>query len=351
MALSVIDNASLKALNTFGVQARARTLVKVDDEADLPAALERCGRDGPALVLGAGSNIVLADDIEGSVLQLCTRGIRTCGTDSDGATLLQARAGESWDGLVQTSLDLGLAGLENLALIPGSVGASPVQNIGAYGVELSDRLAFVTAFHLDSLRFEQFQAAQCEFGYRTSLFKAPGNRWLIVSITLALSPCTPVVLTYPGVRDELERRAVRTPGARDVADAVAAIRRRKLPDPAQLGNAGSFFKNPVLPLAHARELARKHPGMPVHPVGGPTPCAEGLAKLSAGWLIEQCGWRGHRQGAVGVHENHALILVNYGGAHGRDILELARHIQRSVHERFGVTLQAEPLIHGAELPG
>ena len=344
MALTVVDNACLRAFNTLGVAARARRLITVDDDHDLQAALDHCGPQGPALVLGGGSNLLFADDVDGAVLRLATRGVQDAGT-ADGARLLRARAGEPWDSLVRLSLTRGLCGLENLSLIPGTVGASPIQNIGAYGVELSDRFAYLDALHLDERRVRRFSPPECRFAYRDSVFKSPSNRWLIIGVAVCLGPARPLVLGYGDLRMELERRGCHRPTALDVADAVTAIRRRKLPDPAHLGNAGSFFKNPVVPLERAHALAETYPGLPVYPVDAPA-----QAKLSAGWLIERCGWKGMRQGNAGVHAGHALVLVNHGGASGRELVSLAARIQTSVFERFAVRLEPEPKIVGAALP-
>jgi UDP-N-acetylmuramate dehydrogenase len=340
VSLTVLENAPLRALNTFGVQAHARRLVRVDDAAQLAQALEIASSAGTPLVLGAGSNVLFAGDVDATVLLLRTRGAEVLG-ESGGATVVQAQAGEPWDAFVRWSLAQGLGGLENLALIPGSVGASPVQNVGAYGVEMRECFEGLDALDLSSGARRAFSPADCEFGYRDSVFRRrTGRRWLIERVRFRLEREPRLRLDYGEIREELARRGIASPGPCDVADAVSAIRRRKLPDPATLGNAGSFFKNPVVEPAIADALRDRHPAMPSW-------AASAGVKLSAGWLIEQCGWKGRREGDAGVHAAHALVLVNHGAATGAQILALARGIRASVLEHFGVALEPEPLVVGA----
>ncbi len=341
MSLTVLENAPLRALNTFGVQAHARRLVRVDDPAQLAQALEIASSAGTPLVLGAGSNVLFAGDVDATVLLLRTRGVEVLG-EAEGAALVEAQAGEPWDAFVRWSLAQGLGGLENLALIPGTVGASPIQNVGAYGVEMRERFDGLDALDLSSGARRAFTPADCAFGYRDSVFRRPGGRrWLIERVRFRLEREPRLRLDYGEIRDELARRGIASPGPRDVADAVSAIRRRRLPDPAELGNAGSFFKNPVVAPALADALRGRHPAMPSWP-------APGGVKLSAGWLIEQCGWKGRREGDAGVHAAHALVLVNHGAATGAQLLALARSVRASVLERFGVRLEPEPLVVGAD---
>ncbi len=337
MPLSVIENASLAALNSFGVEQRAARLLQVHEARDLPAALELLAGARARLVLGGGSNLLFTRDFEGSVLQLCTRGCRVLDETSDDA-LVEAEGGEPWDGFVRWTLARGLAGLENLSLIPGLVGASPIQNIGAYGVEMRECFAGLSALDLDSGASREFGAGDCAFGYRDSLFKRPeAQRWLITRVRFRLSRQPRLRLDYGEIRQTLADAGCLAPGPADVARAVRAIRRRKLPDPAKVGNAGSFFKNPLVPAAQARTLAAAHPGMPSWPAGD-------QAKLSAAWMIERCGWKGVRDGDAGVHAAHALVLVNHGHASGAQILALAHRIRDSVAQRFGVALEPEPRI-------
>jgi UDP-N-acetylmuramate dehydrogenase len=338
----IIDDAPLAALNSFGVAARARRLVVLDDIAGLPEALAATAGFGPPLVLGGGSNILFAGDVEGAVLLVRTRGRRL--DDAVGMTRLTVAAGESWDELVGWSLDQGFGGLENLAMIPGSCGAAAIQNIGAYGLELAERFESLLAADLGSGALREFSLADCHFGYRDSVFKQPGgDRWLILELRLRVGAFAPV-LDYADLRRVFPEGGP-TPEAAAIADAVRGIRARKLPDPARLGNAGSFFKNPVIGVAQAGALKEREPGLPLYPTLDAR--GEPAFKVPAGWLIERCGWKGTRAGDAGVHTDHALVLVNHGTASGAEILALARRIRTSVHARFGIRLEAEPRIVGA----
>ncbi len=345
MTLQVLENASLRTLNTFGVEARARRLVVLDDEAELPRALSLIATEPRPLVLGGGSNLLIVGDVEGTVLQLRTRGRRRLPPgpgQSPGLTRVALSAGEVWDDAVNWTLAEGLPGLENLAMIPGSCGAAAIQNIGAYGVELCDRFDSLRAVNLRDGTMREFSLADCRFGYRDSVFKHDdGAHWLILEIRLTVGPDRAPVLRYA---DLAERFAADThPSASAVAHAVRAIRRAKLPDPAVLGNAGSFFKNPVVAAARAQALRASHPGLPVYPADA---AQADQRKLSAAWMIDQCGWKGHREGDAGVHAHHALVLVNHGRATGRQIAALAERIRASVLARFGVALEPEPVVVG-----
>jgi UDP-N-acetylmuramate dehydrogenase len=342
-----VNAAPLAALNTFGIAATARSLWRIehiDEVAPLVARLRADGEIDDAarrpLVLGGGSNLLIAGDLTQPVLQVAIAGRRVCDAD-DTSVIVEAGAGESWDALVRWTLAQHAWGLENLALIPGTVGASPIQNIGAYGVELRDRFDSLDAVDLLTGTMRRFDAAECAFAYRDSVFKqADGGRWMVVSVRLRLQRRPVLSLDYGEIRDELSRAGVLDPTPVAVADAVTAIRRRKLPDPAVLGNAGSFFKNPVVPPAQADALRRREPGLPAWPVGD-------QVKLSAAWMIDCCGWKGFRDGDAGVHAAHALVLVNHGSATGAQVLALARRVRDSVEARFGVRLQAEPVVVGA----
>lgn len=271
------------------------------------------------------------------------------GKSIDANGVLKSASGENWHALVMWSLAQGYAGLENLALIPGTAGAAPIQNIGAYGVELKDRLIRLAAWDFQQSRFCEFTNAQCGFGYRESIFKRPdiqgpwnNPRYFITEIELQLSPMAQaqLALHYGEIASELSLMGIETPQAIDVAKAVIAIRSRKLPDPAQLGNVGSFFKNPIVSAVQAKNLKLLHPDLPQYEV----PKAQGdHKKLSAAWLIERCGFKGARRGDVGVHAHHALVLVNYGGGTGRELLSLAQEIQQAVVAKFGVFLEPEPV--------
>jgi len=334
------ENASLQALNTFHVVAHAPRLLHVADPEALPEALAAAG-DGPLLVLGSGSNVLLAADPKGSVLCFDNRDITILEHRTDHA-IVRAGAGTLWHELVTWSLGEGLSGLENLALIPGTVGAAPIQNIGAYGAQVGEFIHLVEAWDTQAHGWVRLERDACRFGYRDSLFKHEPDRYLITAVQLRLPLLHELRLGYAGIGEELQRMGVELPVAADVANAVIAIRRRKLPDPDVLGNAGSFFKNPQLPCEQADLLRQQHPALPVFP-GEDDTCR----KLSAAWLIEACGWKGHRDGDAGVSPNHALVLVNHGNASGAELLALARRISASVLEKFGVPIEPEPRLVGA----
>ncbi|MFT4179749.1 MAG: UDP-N-acetylmuramate dehydrogenase [Thermomonas sp.] len=339
----IIENARLDARNSFGVAARAPMLVEVTDAAALPELFGYAMlRDAPVLVLGGGSNLLFAGDAPGVVLSLATRNISIIEGEA-GQAIVRADAGVNWHDFVLWTLGHGLCGLENLALIPGTVGAAPIQNIGAYGVEVREHIRAVEAFDRHGGTCVRLDAAQCAFAYRDSLFKHEPDRFVVTAVEFAL-PRTPALrLDYAGIREELAAMgAGHAPRASQVAEAVIRIRQRKLPDPAQLGNAGSFFKNPIVPVAQADALLTAHPVMPVFRGAG-----DDSRKLSAAWLIDQCGWKGHRDGDAGVSAEHALVLVNHGHATGMQLLALARRIAASVQERFCIAIEPEPRIVGA----
>ena len=330
---------NLQPFNTFAVAVTADYFATITHSDELRTVLDDATIAGqPRLILGGGSNILFTRDFEGLVLKNDIRGIQILKENRQYAWV-RAGAGEDWDTFVRWSLDHHFYGLENLALIPGTVGASPVQNIGAYGVEIGDFLEQVEAIELATAEPCRFHASECALGYRTSMFKQPPrDRYFITAVTFRLHKRARLVTTYADVARAIAAEAVAdlTPGA--LSDIVRCIRRRKLPDPAELGNAGSFFKNPVVGADQFEALAAEHAAIPHFPQ------ADGNVKIAAGWLIEQCGWKGKRAGACGVYPRQALILVNYGGARGKDILELARSIARSVQSRFGIDLEPEPRI-------
>lgn len=334
-------DASLGSLNTLRVQARARWLAAVEHPDDIPALLGLAELAGqPVLVLGEGSNVLFATDFPGLVLRPRFRAASV--VDDDGATaVVRVEAGHGWDALVDWTLARGLTGLENLALIPGLVGAAPIQNIGAYGREVGEFITAVEAWDRREGRRVRLAGAECGFGYRDSLFKRDPDRRIVTAVELRLSRTPGLLLDYAGVREELTKITSGEPSPAQVAEAIRRLRRRKLPDPAVIGNAGSFFKNPVVAAARADELRAHDPSMPVYPAG------EGQAKLSAAWLIETSGWRGFREGDAGVSAQHALVLVNHGNATGAQLLAVARRVADSVEGRFGVRLEPEPRIVGA----
>lgn len=333
----VTENASLRALNTFRVEARARFLVTLETLEDIPAFLADERFYGlPRLIMGGGSNILFRDDFPGVVVHVTLRGVELLGEDA-AYRYIAVAAGESWHEFVRWTVKQGWPGLENLSLIPGTVGAAPVQNIGAYGMELADVCTAVEAVDLQTGESGLITAEDCRFAYRDSRFKQEPDRWLITSVLLRLpKPFTPK-LDYPGVSEALAD-AKPTPLA--VSDAICAVRRAKLPglEVDQPGSAGSFFKNPLIPARHAEALSGRFPAMPSWPL------PDGLVKLSAGWLIDQCGWKGRRDGDAGVYDKHALVLVNHGTASGAALWALAEAIRASVRERFGVELEPEPIV-------
>lgn len=341
-ALRIAENASLRARNTFGVEANAPWLVEIADVRALPEAFALPQlQAAPTLLIGGGSNLLFAGDAPGAVLSLLADGVRI--VEDDGTTaIVHAEAGKTWHGFVLWSLDQGLCGLENLALIPGTVGAAPIQNIGAYGTEVGEFVRRVHAWDRIEGGFVALDAEACAFGYRDSVFKHEPDRYLVVAVEFALPRRRAPKIEYAGLPEELAAMGVAAPTPRDVADAVIRVRTRKLPDPAGLGNAGSFFKNPIIPAAQADALLAAHPGMPMFRGDGET-----TRKLSAAWLIDQCGWKGFRDGDAGVSAAHALVLVNHGHATGAQLLALARRIAASVQERFGVAIEPEPKLIGA----
>lgn len=331
-------DVDLGPLNTFGIEAHAARFARLESKADL-VALHASSEwhAGPRLILGGGSNLVLAGDFAGLVVQVSLRG-RSLLAEEEDAWLVRVAAGENWHELVQWTLASGWPGLENLALIPGTVGAAPVQNIGAYGVELAERFLELEAFDTRTGTFVTLDRAACTFAYRDSIFKGVQHeRYLITAVTLRLPRPWQAVLEYGDLK------ALVAPSPQQVANAVIAIRRSRLPDPAELGNAGSFFKNPVIDAITHAALKAREPDL----VSYPQP--DGRHKLAAGWLIERCGWRGrawppHMRAAV--HARQSLVLVNHGGASGAEILALADAIQRDVASRFGVALEIEPNVIG-----
>lgn len=329
-------NASLGAYNTLRVQARARQLVVLKDAAALPELLTKL--DALPLVLGKGSNVLFAGDVDGSVLVMATRGVQV--DEAAGGARVTVAAGEIWDDFVQWSLQQGFSGLENLTLIPGTVGAAPIQNIGAYGVEIAEFIESVDAWDISEHRAVVLDKAACAFSYRDSLFKREPDRYIVTAVHFVLPRVHPLNLDYAGLRQELARMNVAEPTPERVAEAVRTLRMRKLPDPAVIGNAGSFFKNPVVPAAQAAELKRDYPDMTQWPA------ADEQVKLSAGWLIETCGFKGMREGDAGISDRHALVLVNHGRASGGQLRALAESVISGVQSRFNVRLEPEPRIIG-----
>jgi UDP-N-acetylmuramate dehydrogenase len=348
-------NISLKKYNTFGIDAIARYFAVFSTQDELAGLLESVpGRaagsaihpSGQPFVLGGGSNILLTKNIDGPVMRNEIKGIELVDEDEH-YVYVTVGAGESWHGFVQYCLRRNWAGVENLSLIPGSVGAAPMQNIGAYGVEIKDVFHELTAWDLVEGRVYTFTLNDCRFGYRDSIFKGKSKgRFIILSVTFRLNKIPVFHTAYGAIREELERMGIHELSIQAISQAVVHIRTSRLPDPAQIGNAGSFFKNPTIPSIHFEYLQKQFPGIIGYPEASPDGTATGSAsapgtKLAAGWLIEQCGWKGYRHGDAGVHTRQALVLVNYGHATGHEIYDLSEQILKSVHEKFGVTLERE----------
>lgn len=330
------ENCSLKSYNSFGLDVKARFVAEVDSAEEIIQLLSNAPfRDMPRLVLGGGSNVLFLKDQPGLVIINRMPGITLIPLAGD-EVLVKAGAGEVWHNLVEFCIREGLGGIENLSLIPGSVGAAPMQNIGAYGAEIKDVFEELEALDLSEMQLKKFDKAACRFGYRDSFFKHEGkNRYVITRVCLRLRRNAGLNTSYGAIADELRKAGIINPGLRELSDAVCRIRKSKLPDPKITGNAGSFFKNPVVSRKDAEAMKKKHPGLISYPQ------EDGSEKLAAGWLIEQCGWKGKRAGEAGIHPMQALVLVNYGKASGQDILDLSMQVQKSVREKFGVTLEPE----------
>ncbi len=335
------EHYSLGRYNTFGVEAMADAFFEFTEAEDLLSYLETNGRvaERPTLVLGGGSNLLLVDDFHGTVIFPNVPGIQV-ERENRSHIWVRVGAGVVWDDLVQYSVWNGWGGIENLSMIPGRVGASVVQNIGAYGQEVSSVVESVAGIHLHTGASEVLQVDDCAFAYRDSIFKHTlKGAFVVTSVLYRLDKFPELVLGYEGVAERVG--AIENPTIVDVRDAVMSIRRSKLPDPKELGNAGSFFKNPVVSAEEAERLLNAFPEMPCYPSA-----STGACKLSAGWLIDRCGWKGFREGDAGVHKQHALVLVNYGKATGRAIFMLSEEIRQSVFGHFGVDLEREVLLVG-----
>lgn len=336
MTLLIEHDRSMKELNTLAVEASAGRFIEAHDDLQVNEALAEARHLGvPLLILGGGSNLVLTQNVDALVLRMASRGIRILADDGD-HVVIEAEAGEPWHPFVLYSLGLGLSGLENLSLIPGTVGAAPIQNVGAYGVEIKDVFSGLTALDRQSGALVEFGLPDCEFGYRDSLFKRNSGRYIILRVRFELQRSANLKLDYGPLRQWMQQHAIATPTPTDVSRAVCAIRSEKLPDPRVLGNAGSFFKNPLVPQTIAAALKERFPDLVAFAQD------DGQVKLAAGWLIERAGWKGYRRGDAGVHKQQALVLVNYGQATGQQILQLAHDIQADIAARFDIQLEIEP---------
>lgn len=334
------ENYSLKNYNTFGIEAKASFFFEFTELDDLTEFLQSNSswKEEPIFLLGGGSNLLFVDDYKGLIIHPNVPGVEVI-RENRNQVWVEVGAGEDWDRFVDYCVKSQYYGLENLSLIPGTVGAAPVQNIGAYGVEVQDFVDTVNGFDLKTMTTYSVPAEQCQFEYRNSIFKNElRNRFIVTSVVFRLEKFPDFKLDYGTLKAEVEKRGELNP--HHVREAVVAIRQSKLPDPLELGNAGSFFKNPVVDHDFAEKLKAVNPEMPNYPT------VDGKIKLAAGWLIEQCGWKGYRKGDAGVHENQALVLVNYGSASGRDLYLLSQEIQQSVKDKFAVELEPEANILG-----
>ncbi|TAE33535.1 MAG: UDP-N-acetylmuramate dehydrogenase [Cytophagales bacterium] len=337
--LNVQSNVSLKPYNTFGIQATARYWADVQTPNDLQTLLQLADYNQVAkLILGGGSNLLLTGNVEGMVIRMNIQGIELV-RENDTHWWVKAGAGVNWHAFVIYCVKHGYAGVENLSLIPGTVGAAPMQNIGAYGVEIEQVFESLEAVNRQTGEVRTFTREECKFGYRESVFKHElKDQYIITSVTFQLDKSPTFHTSYGAIRETLDQMGVTpdTLSIKAVSDAVVQIRRSKLPDPAQIGNAGSFFKNPEISREHYDQLLSQFPDMPGYPLADTD-----QVKVPAGWLIEHCGWKGYRRGDAGVHAKQALVLVNYGGAVGQEILNLAYEVRQSVGERFGITINPE----------
>jgi UDP-N-acetylmuramate dehydrogenase len=335
--MNILENISLKPLNTFGIDSKARFFVEVKSEDELLQLLQQPSfRQHKHLILGGGSNLLFTSDFDGLVIRCCLMGIEKLDETGD-HVLIKASSGENWHRFVVHCLSNDWGGVENLSLIPGTTGAAPMQNIGAYGVEIQNVIESVNGVELKSGQRQTFSNSECHFSYRESIFKQQlKEKFFISSITLRLTKGRHQLNTsYGAIQDVLREQNIDHPTIQDVSRAVISIRESKLPDPRLIGNAGSFFKNPTVSKSKADELQKAHSAIPLYPIDNQN------VKIAAGWLIEQCGWKGKREGDVGVHPRQALVLVNYGEGKGADIYQLAMRISESVNEKFGVLLTTE----------
>lgn len=340
--MTIIPNAPLQQLNTFGLEVYAGELLQADNLNDLQEALERLKHVPEKMVLGGGSNVLFTQNYPGSILLNRLKGI-TIEKETPTEVWVRAAAGENWHNFVTYCINKGWGGLENLSLIPGNVGASPMQNIGAYGVEIKDVFDSLEAWHWADGGPVTFSAADCAFGYRESVFKDRlKNQYVISAVTFRLQKQPVYNIGYGAVQQQLEAMGVSTLSLEAISRAIISIRQSKLPDPAILGNAGSFFKNPEIPTPQYEDLQKTYPAMPGYATN------TGFTKVPAGWLIEQAGWKGYREGDAGVHNKQALVLVNYGKATGRQIWALSAKIIESIQSAYGITLHREVNIIPAE---
>lgn len=335
MSATIHHNFSLKNHNTFGIEAKAKAFVSVNNTAELLEVLKNNPKE-EKLILGGGSNMLLTQDVDKLVIHINLKGKKVIKEDDD-FVWVEFQGGENWHEAVLWCIDNNYGGIENMSLIPGNIGTAPIQNIGAYGVELKDCFDCCQAVHITDYHTQHFIAQDCQFGYRESVFKNElKGQYIITSVTLKLTKHSHILHTnYGAINDELTKNNCSNPTIKDISNAVIAIRQSKLPDPAEIGNSGSFFKNPIIPTSQFVEIQKQHPEMPHYTV------SETETKVPAGWLIEQAGYKGKRIGDAGVHTKQALVLVNYGQAKGKEILNLAQEIQKTVWEKFSIKIDTE----------
>lgn len=331
--MNIIQNQSLKNYNTFGIDAKAKEFIAVNA---IDSLIEVVGSNKDLFILGGGSNMLLTQDIQKLVVHVNLKG-RAIIEENEDFVIVKAQAGENWHEFVLWCIDQGFGGIENLSLIPGNVGTTPIQNIGAYGVEIKDTLFSCEALNRKTLQIETFTNAQCQFDYRESVFKNElKEQYIITAVLFQLTKKNHAVsTTYGAIETELSKQNIQNPTLKDVSNAVIAIRQSKLPDPKELGNSGSFFKNPIISKEAYEKAKALHPDMPHYVV------SENSVKVPAGWLIEQAGFKGKRFGDAGVHKNQALVLVNYGTATGREVVALSQLIQQTILAQFGIAIEAE----------
>lgn len=335
--MKIRSNYSLKHLNTFGLEVKAKYFTEFHDVKELKEILSSAEyRNEKLLVLGGGSNLLFTSDFfDGLVIQNKIKGIEILQENSETITV-RSGAGEVWHELVLYTISKNWGGLENLSLIPGTVGAAPMQNIGAYGVEIKDIFAGLEAYEIATGNIRYFTLEECKFGYRSSIFKQEEKgKFIILSVSFILQKKPTFHTSYGAITDTLKQMGITELSVKAISDAVIHIRQSKLPDPKEIGNAGSFFKNPEIPESTFEKLRSEYPSIPSFPT------VPGMIKIPAGWLIEQCGWKGKVVGHTGVHKNQALVLVNYGGAKGEEIKALSKEVQQSVLQEFGIELEAE----------
>ena len=333
--MNIQENISLKPYNTFGIEASSKLFSDFNSVKELQEILDSPYKTEPRLVLGGGSNILLTQNFNGLTLRNNLKGIEIVKED-DSHVWVKSQGGENWHDFVLWCIDNNFAGIENMSLIPGSVGASPMQNIGAYGVEIKDVFEELEALNIETLKVEKFSHSDCNFGYRESVFKRVlKNKYIITSVTYILNKKPNFNTSYGAIETELENMKIQDLSIKAISDAVINIRSSKLPDPKEIGNSGSFFKNPVIDNKLFEQVKANHPEVANYPAG------EGKTKLAAGWLIDQAGWKGKTINNYGVHKKQALVLVNYGGATGQEIYNLSTEIIESIKEKYGIELERE----------